>query len=628
MSVISKLMRLTAGAFAFWAFSIILVEAASRRSASGTQPSPNTEVKPTCAVLTFDAGRGIHTGQAGLLANRFAVLLTKTGKYKVLPRFRMNQMLRAKGFNRAAYRSPSESAVAAGRILNAQYIFCGRVERREERYTLYTLLIDVQRNEVVKRLRSHHVEDLDEFIKVAAESNLNSLLSLKEAPEAIVKPSEREFRITREVPEPKEKPPPAKPTKKEVKPEPGKTADRDREERKVIAARSKPEKKEKPTRRKKRRVLIARSKPAEPEKIAEQKKKIILIGGPGPEKPGKTTDRKKRKILIARSQPEQPVQETRKPAVKPEPSKPKLELPDEAIVKAEALAELAAAAKKEVSRPGEAPDEGRVETKAEPETGPLPLETVPPETEREWIEELKRRREEIKDLVAGRLEIGTRITVIKLLTENKSTFLGSIDHLDINQNHVPYKIFADWLFSPRYGIELTWDRIEAATLASFDDHTDGNIILTGPIITIFARRPVDIVTKGEVSNIVPYAGIGIAILSASFDHVGWFHNGFSGDTWHEAQAGYNEWIASGAPPWPNGGYQRTMNMDDTIGVVLMAGCSADAWERINVDLYLRYMNVDVDTDFTLSTRGKVFSSTHATFPMSNYTLGLGLRYAF
>lgn len=264
----------------------------------------------------------------------------------------------------------------------------------------------------------------------------------------------------------------------------------------------------------------------------------------------------------------------------------------------------------------------------EPEMKLKKLEAMPPMREIEWREIIRNAQEKTQDFVAGHLEVGTRITSFKLLKENKDSFLGSIDHLDAKQDLAPFKIFAHWFFTPRYGIELAWDHIEAATVTTEDGHSDGNIVLTGPIITVFARHPMDIMIKEKALTLVPYGGIGFVILDASFEHESWWHHGFSEDQWPDAEARYNEWVASGSPPWPNGGYQRTMNLDDTIGFVLSAGCATKINKSLSIDFYLRYMDVDVDDKYTLSRYGEVFHVEYATFPMSNYALGLGIKYAF
>lgn len=56
--------------------------------------------KPTCAVLTFDAGEGITVGDAKFIIARFAALLTQLDEYDVVARSQMEKILKMAEFNR------------------------------------------------------------------------------------------------------------------------------------------------------------------------------------------------------------------------------------------------------------------------------------------------------------------------------------------------------------------------------------------------------------------------------------------------------------------------------------------------------------------------------------------------
>jgi hypothetical protein len=237
--------------------------------------------------------------------------------------------------------------------------------------------------------------------------------------------------------------------------------------------------------------------------------------------------------------------------------------------------------------------------------------------------------EKTKEILEDKAEVGTRITTFKLLDSHKNTFLGSIDFLKSDQNYMPFKFFANWFFNSHLGMELTWDQIRADTITISDGHTDGIINLSGPIISVIERKPVHITIQNRTYTIVPYIGAGLAFMGADFQHEGWWHHGFGGENIPEDPLNaYAEWIAQGSPEWPNEGYRRTMHPDNATGFVLSGGCSTIIASNLSVDFYLRYMNIDVDTEFTLSSYGAVTRTQSTEFPMSNYTLGIGIRYAF
>ena len=460
-----------------------LAEAEGLALPAGHSPAPpddgwsKVEGKPTCAVLPFEAGQDVHKGKTTLMCNRFATLLAKTGKYEIFSTFRMNQILATKRFDHAAYRSMTEYSIAAGKILNVQYVICGRVERTGERYTLLASLVQVETGRIIRTVRSSYTGELDEFVKLAPAPHLKELLGLKE----------------------------------------------------ILP------------------VTVAPERP-KPEQAV----------------PGKEP----------------------KPVVKP--LKPEVILP-----------------RYEPSR--------------------LPIISPELQLEEEWPgPELWNRTREV---LSDHLELGMRMVSFKLLNTKKNTFLGTIDYLDADGGN-PFRIYAHWLFTPYYGIELTWDHVEATTMILYDGHSDGTIVMTGPVVVGFGCLPIDSMIGGKAVTFVPYAGIGFAILDASFSHEGWWHHGFPGEDPQEAEREYNEWVATGSPPWPNGGYERTMNLDNTIGLVVMAGCTTEVAENLSVEFYLRYMDAQVDDEFTLSRYGDVFDRTYATFPMGNFAFGLGVKYAF
>jgi len=234
-----------------------------------------------------------------------------------------------------------------------------------------------------------------------------------------------------------------------------------------------------------------------------------------------------------------------------------------------------------------------------------------------------------REYLRGRLEVGTRIISVSLIDDRKDTFLGSIDLLDVEQDYSPTKLYADWIFHPNFGIELTRGSVRASTVTRYDGHSDGDIELSGMILGVFGRKEFTIQTLRRDYVITPYAGLGMAFFSADFDHKGWWHNGFSGENLPEdAEQAYREWILQGAPEWPNGGYQRTMSLDNTRGLVLFGGLSTEVTERVSVEFYIRRTDVDVDVKYTMSSYGDVYRTTEATFPMDNMAYGFGIRYAF
>ena len=131
--------------------------------------------RPTCAVLTFDAGEGITSGQARFLSDRFAALLTQSGKYDVVARSKMAEILRAAEFNRGDHCSATDCAVEAGQTLQVQYMIFGNVGRFDRLISLTTSLVDVQTGKILKTAVTDHEGIMTEFGKSAPAQNVSVL---------------------------------------------------------------------------------------------------------------------------------------------------------------------------------------------------------------------------------------------------------------------------------------------------------------------------------------------------------------------------------------------------------------------------------------------------------------------
>jgi outer membrane protein W len=222
-----------------------------------------------------------------------------------------------------------------------------------------------------------------------------------------------------------------------------------------------------------------------------------------------------------------------------------------------------------------------------------------------------------EEVAGGRFAIGTRLTYLMLLKES-GDFMGHIDKLDAEQNLAPYKLFARWYFFRDFGLELTWDEVKAKTYNEPDEGTgarssDATYVISGPILTALWRHRTE-------KRWTPWGGAGLAFMKGDVEHEGWWHYGYSSQ---------NQYEQLGSPTTPNKGLTREFELDDPVGLVLAAGCDVTVNDRWSVDLYARYMNVEVKNHYTMSYNGTVFDDNGTkTEPLSNIVFGLGAKYTF
>jgi len=205
------------------------------------------------------------------------------------------------------------------------------------------------------------------------------------------------------------------------------------------------------------------------------------------------------------------------------------------------------------------------------------------------------------------LELGTRFTYVWLRDHRRDplsgidgapgSYYGSINELDPVQSYWPLKLFADYKFCPYGGVELALDYFSVRTITQLDGHTDGDLNLVGPQLSVFGRYP-------NATAFTPYAGAGLAYYHASFDE---------NPDWH-------------APPGrPE---IQTMDFTHTYGAFLYGGLLWDFAGHWSADLLVRYTWLrDADGTHWGGPDGTDFNGS-PSFPLSNIAAGVGIRYRF
>lgn len=177
--------------------------------------------------------------------------------------------------------------------------------------------------------------------------------------------------------------------------------------------------------------------------------------------------------------------------------------------------------------------------------------------------------------IVEKLEIGLRISHFSLLDgDEKRSFdeqgdlVGgyvpgiSLGSLDEEQDYLP-TIYAKYHFTDYVAVMVAWERLEASALTIEDTpRSDGDLELGGPSIQILGKFP-------NESIFTPYAGGGFTYMFGDFaNEPSFFDNG-----------------------------RRVINADDTLGLMLTAGCSAQVAEQATLDFGLSYLNAETDATF-------------------------------
>ncbi|MFO7869806.1 MAG: hypothetical protein R6V03_00025 [Kiritimatiellia bacterium] len=142
-----------------------------------------------------------------------------------MPRYRMNRVLRRKGFMRFQYRSAEHAARTAGEMLNVDYVAYGNVGRKGDSYVLKCFLMNTATKAVEKRADISSAVDIDEFLNTAPQKAVAELLGIEtaeiqppsreRAPETVPaeKPRPRRRETVRPAPRPEPRVKPVPPVK-------------------------------------------------------------------------------------------------------------------------------------------------------------------------------------------------------------------------------------------------------------------------------------------------------------------------------------------------------------------------------------------------------------------------------
>jgi opacity protein-like surface antigen len=205
------------------------------------------------------------------------------------------------------------------------------------------------------------------------------------------------------------------------------------------------------------------------------------------------------------------------------------------------------------------------------------------------------------------------------------SYMGSITELEVEQLYIPTQFYVQWEVSPYWGIETGWDHLKTDTWTYWDGHTDGSFFLSGLHLGVYGRYP-------NRTRFTPYVEAGITWFSTDFNAEEQWTVMMDDET-------YTEWMEAGSPAEWFDGRQQHLNTDDAFGTVVMAGCEMAITETLSLELFARYINVDVYAHWTNTQL--VFSDENPDgvrqestdngifrYPLTTTALGLGIQYSF
>lgn len=259
-----------------------------------------------------------------------------------------------------------------------------------------------------------------------------------------------------------------------------------------------------------------------------------------------------------------------------------------------------------------------------------------------WTDNARLVYNKTHDILGDHLHVGIRSMQFEFTDEmsrvgqdEDNYFLGSIDELVDIQDRAWGDITVGLYLNRNFGVEYRHDEVRARTFTAADNnHSDGDLVVEGPIYSAVLRLPLDQVLRAThaafnwppysegreydfLSRFVPYVGISRERLAGSFEEATWWAHGYSSP---------RSWESLGSSPTIiRNNHTRSLEVsDEDVGRYRLHGIAVRVIDNLYFDVSWSSVDIEVTIDFYLDGR---YEST-GFFPMSYETTTLGVRYFF
>ena len=117
----------------------------------------------TMAVLEFE-GKGISQVEASALTDRLNNEIYKLGKYTLVERNQIEEILQEQGFQQSGCTS-DECVVEVGRLLGAEKMVVGSISRVGDVFSVSARIVDMQSGEIEKFVNLDHEGKIGDLLK-------------------------------------------------------------------------------------------------------------------------------------------------------------------------------------------------------------------------------------------------------------------------------------------------------------------------------------------------------------------------------------------------------------------------------------------------------------------------------
>ena len=132
------------------------------------------------AALNQLTGSGMEEGEAIALTNALRGELTRTGKFDMLERSQINEILHEQGFQLSGACTTEECIVEIGQLLAVRYMFMGHVGKVGGTYSVSIRQIDVQSGRVMRDITENYRGVIDDVLTKVIPSVARQIAGIEE----------------------------------------------------------------------------------------------------------------------------------------------------------------------------------------------------------------------------------------------------------------------------------------------------------------------------------------------------------------------------------------------------------------------------------------------------------------
>jgi hypothetical protein len=138
---------------------------------------------PIVAVATLES-RGVGTNEAGVIADNLAAKLQQSGKFRVMERTQMQQILKEQSFQQSGSCDQGQCAVEMARLLGIDRIVIGSVGLVGSTYSFNLRLVDVATGEALRTSARNRKGTIDDVLTDLVPQAVADLSGIPDRPAA------------------------------------------------------------------------------------------------------------------------------------------------------------------------------------------------------------------------------------------------------------------------------------------------------------------------------------------------------------------------------------------------------------------------------------------------------------